>query len=133
MSKDFEKVEGSSSYHYDPTKRNVESKTKGRSGEHLKGYYGATLTPAVVEEIKAWAHVLDALKDGLPKPYDTSIIISKISKIERNTGEDFSELKNCCPPSADFREAKEIKHFFFGILDRIVDVSGIEDYVKKYR
>jgi hypothetical protein len=129
--RDFENAEESGKYTYDPGKRNV--KPNKDVPETLKAYYGPTLTPAVVEEIKAWAEVLNAIKDGIPKPYDTSVIVSKIQKLERDTGKDFSELKNCCPPSADFREAKEVKPYIFAILDRIVDVSGIEGYVKKYK
>lgn len=132
MSRDFEKIdERSAKYVFDP-KNEGENPMDGRSGERLQQYYGTTLTPAVVEEIKAWSMVLDALKDGIPKPFDNSIIIEKIIKLERRTGEDLSQLKQCCPPSSDVREAKELKPFIFGILDRIVDVSGIGSYVDRY-
>jgi hypothetical protein len=89
--RDFENAEESGKYTYDPGKRNV--KPNKDVPETLKAYYGPTLTPAVVEEIKAWAEVLNAIKDGIPKPYDTSVIVSKIQKLERDTGKDFSELK----------------------------------------
>lgn len=133
MSRDFNKLEDNQGgrYTYEP-KNTTEKPMEGRSGERLVGYYGTTLTPAVVEEIKAWAGVLGAIKDGIPKPFDNSIIIDKIIKIEKRTGEDLTHLKQCCPPSAHVREAKELKPFIFGILDRIVDVSGIENYVKRY-
>ena len=131
MNKDFEKIGGGNTYSYE-AKQTAEQPMKGRSGEGMLPYYGMTLAPAVVEEMKAWAAILDAIINGIPKPFDNSIIIDKIIKVERRTGEDLSHLKQCCPPSSDVREAKELKPFIFGILDRIVDVSGIENYVRKY-
>ena len=130
MSKDFEQRDGG--YMYDPQKDNVKDPKEGRSGELISPYYGVTLPPAINEEIRTWATVLDAIKDGIPKPYDSTVIVNKITKLERKENIDLSALKACCPPSADIREAKELKPFIFAILDRIVDISGIQQYVEKY-
>lgn len=132
MSKEFEKLRERKGGVYKFEASTTPNQMEGKSGERLGAYYGTSLTPAIVEEIKAWASVLVALKDGLPKPYDNSIIIEKIRRLEDKTGEDLSQLKQCCPPSSDIREAKELKPFIFGILDRIVDISGIQKYVDKY-
>lgn len=134
MSKDFEQIERrqGNTFSYDPTSKNQPSPMDGRSGENLLPYYGMALTPQILEEIKTWSALLMALKDGIPKPFDNSIIIDKIIKLEQRTKEDLSYLKQCCPPSADIREAKELKPIIFGILDRIVDISGIKNYVSRY-
>lgn len=120
----------SSSYSFDTSR--TEDPFKGRKGENLDMYMGPVLAPPVIEELKVWADILSAIKDGLPKPYDNTIIIKKIIRLEKETGEDLSELKNCCPPMAEIREAKEIKPLMFGIMDRIIDISGIKNYVERY-
>ncbi|MCO6500245.1 MAG: hypothetical protein J5I47_07705 [Vicingus serpentipes] len=104
----------------------------GRKGENLSPYYGPILSDIVLKEIEVWAKVLDSIKNGIPKPYDSSILIKKIIKIENQTGEDLSFLKNCCPPSANILEAKEVKPVIFGILDRIIEIGQLENYIKHH-
>lgn len=117
-------------YVYSPTPS--DSFTSKESGDRLSPYYGPVLGDAVIKEIEMWSKVLEAIKNGIPKPYDSSVIISKIIKIEKRTGEDLSYLKNCCPPSANILEAKEVKPVIFGILDRIIEIGQIEKYVESY-
>jgi hypothetical protein len=127
---DFEKK--SESFFYDPSKDRAKNPMDGKTGK-LTNYYGPALGPEILNEISVWSQVLNSIKDGVPKPYDSTAVINKISKYERKNRIDLSELKKCCPPSSDFREAKEIKPFIFGILDRIVEISGIDNYVSKYK
>jgi len=134
---DFEEIEKRESkrFVYDPTKSNTnreDDPMHGKTGDTLTPYYGPTLGAPVIEEIKAWTGVLMALKDGIPKPFDNTVIIDKIIKLEKRTGEDLSILKKCCPPTADIREAKELKPFFFAIMNRIIEIGGLNNYVNRY-
>lgn len=123
---------GGRTFGYDPEKNKKPNPMAGKSGERLTPYYGVTLPPPIINEIAVWASVLNSIKDGIPKPYDASVIVNKIRRLEKDTGEDLTDLKNCCPPSSNFREAKEVKPFIFAILDRIVEIGGLEKYVEKH-
>lgn len=130
MSTDFENIPGRR-LEYDPQKRNVKIDHKDDAGTNTP-YYGPILGKTVIDEITAWTELITALKDGLPKPYDNSIIVDKIIRIEDRYSVDLTDLKNCCPPSAEVREAKEFKPLIFGILDRIIEIGEIKKYVDRY-
>lgn len=125
---DFNEIEKKigAKFEYAPN-RPVEAKEEDFS------YYGPTLGKPVLDEITVLMSVVNGLKDGLPKPFDSSIIIDKISSIEQRSGSDLTALKNCCPPSAEVREAKEFKPLIYGILDRIEEIAELGKYVKIYR
>lgn len=120
----------SRSFEYDPQADNGEgtpaSNEVPRALAERAPYYGPTLAPAVVEEIKAWAAVLNALKDGLPIPYNPQIFIEKIERIERDRRIDLSTLKNTAPPSAEVREAKDFKPFIYAVLTRLEEIGELK-------
>lgn len=124
---DFE--ERSKKYEYSPKREEFDRQEL----VELNTYYGTVIAPNVLQEMRVWAEIIGVLKDGIPKPYDNSVIVSKITRLEKQTNQDLSDLKTCCPPSAEVREAKELKPYIFAILDRIVDISGMQQYVEKYK
>jgi hypothetical protein len=72
-----------------------------------------------IEELKAWGTILLSLKDGLPLPNNPIINIKRLERIEKETGADYSKLKECCSGSNEIRDSKDLKPYFFAILDRI--------------
>lgn len=121
-SNDFEKR--SEAYSYDPHKRDVK---REKGVDHT--FYGVVLGDPILKEIETWTNLINVLKTGLPKPFDSTQIIQKICDTERNNGSDLSALKNCCPPSSEFYEVKEFKPFIFAILERIVEIGELKKYL----
>lgn len=92
----------------------------------------SVLGKPVVDEINAWANLIHALKDGFPKPYDPTIIVKKIQRLEQSSGDDLSALKANVMVDTEIQEAKEVKPLIYGILDRIQEIANLESYVKRY-
>ena len=79
----------------------------------------------VLEEINAWANLLNSLKDGLPLPNNPLINLRRIEEEEKRNNKDYSDLKACCSAANEVRDAKDFKPLIFKILKRIETISKI--------
>jgi hypothetical protein len=103
----------------------VELKGEIISTEKVKLNSSSELSPAVIEELKAWGSILNALKDGLPIPNNPIHTVQKIEYYERESGADLSELKKCCATQNEVREAQYTKPYFFAILKRVATIAKL--------
>lgn len=78
-----------------------------------------------VSELKALTYLLEVLSNGIVIPNNIKYAIRNIENAERELGLDLEDLKKCCAPSGNIREAKDFKPYIKPLLDRISLIANI--------
>jgi len=68
---------------------------------------------------------LQVTKDGLTKPYDPTPFLRKLDTLSKD-GVDISGMAQCCPTSAEVKDAKDFKPYITASLEEYARIMGIE-------
>lgn len=89
----------------------------------------AVLSKEVREEIKMWTGLLEVLCNGMPRPNDISFYVRRLRELE-SEGYDVDKLKECCLEESTIREVKDFKPIIFNIIERIRELTQLEERKK---
>jgi hypothetical protein len=81
------------------------------------------LTTNDFQVIDSLINIVGICANGLKKPYDHTSFITKMKDLGLK---DSMILQQCCPPSADVHDSKDLKPYIMGALDEIFDILKIE-------
>lgn len=79
-----------------------------------------------ISELKALTYLLEVLSNGIVIPNNIKYAIRNIENAEQETGLDLTDLKKCCSPSANVREAKDFKPYIKPLLERISLIANLK-------
>ena len=101
------------------------------------------LDPITIDEVNMYTNLLGVLMEGPSKPNSPLFELNKIQrdivKAERNgwATEDLKALKEtikgCCPTSSTVKDSLIYKPHRAAILNRIVELTGLDAYINKYK
>lgn len=67
---------------------------------------------------------MDVCSRGLVKPYDPVTYFNKLKELAGDNA-DVQSLMQCCPPSTEVRDVKDLKKYILAAAERISDILDL--------